>query len=44
LADAYWGAATFWALVWVALVVVLFGGAIYLAFLRKRERRLTAGN
>ncbi|NLE52113.1 MAG: hypothetical protein GX613_11975 [Chloroflexi bacterium] len=44
MADAYWGSATFWALVWVALDVVLFGGAIYLAFLRKRERRLTAGN
>lgn len=36
MANAYGGSAALWALVWIALDVLIFGGAIYLAFVRKR--------
>lgn len=40
MAGAYGGSAALWAVVWIAVDVVVFGGAIYLAFVRKRGRRL----
>lgn len=36
MANAYGGSAALWALAWIALDVLIFGGAIYLAFVRKR--------
>lgn len=34
MANAYGGSASLWAMVWIALDMLLFGGAIYLAFVR----------
>jgi len=36
MANAYGGSAELWAVVWIALDVLIFGSAIYLAFIRKR--------
>lgn len=39
MAAAYGGSATLWAIYWIVLDVIIFGGAIYLVFFRTRRPR-----
>ena len=38
MSQAFGGPATFWALYWVALDVIVFGGAVYLTYIRPARR------